>query len=409
MKRVIDQPQNQGQQTQIRPPKKRLTKQSSKTDIRQQPTRQILGEGGFLRVYRSIENPDICVAQFINSDKINHDMLLKLVMREEILNRIDSSRRIFGGRILEPREYFTGQTQISSYTMSYEGISLNKFSIPNYADRWNTLSVSFLNLIYGIILLSRNGFIHGDIKLPNIVFNETEKTLKYIDYSLMNIEEGVLDEEISTHSKKLIYNVWPPELWFLYRTSENQFNSQGYIYILLLILDLYKFGIVHKQPDCKETLKDLKEKSLTTTGLTYNKNPSFIHTLGDIFLGEIKILILLLLNDSSPSMIRLYKEHSSHNSWLYELLCSIELYRNSYRRSETVMDLRKIDIYGLGMAGFNLFGLYSKANHILTRMIHPNYNERIDPVEAYTEWYNLLLEDEKDVSSYLSPSDVTSS
>jgi serine/threonine protein kinase len=73
------------------------------------------------------------------------------------------------------------------------------------------LAKMFVPLLQGIVRLSDAGHIHGDIKSPNVVFSPDGKSLRFVDYDMLNTEPNTLSHNIM--GTDVYYYAWPPELW----------------------------------------------------------------------------------------------------------------------------------------------------------------------------------------------------
>jgi len=150
---------------------------------------------------------------------------------QQILQKIDPKREVFGGKIVPPLNKMSTK-KLAKFHMMNDGISLEEWMMKTYKS-WqqsgDSLFLSFFHLLTGFEKLNNAGYVHGDVKLPNIVVKKKHKKyiLKMIDYDFMNTNEFVFSDKILSSNR--IYFVWPPELqntsplkWLNF-TTKNQY------------------------------------------------------------------------------------------------------------------------------------------------------------------------------------------
>lgn len=163
-----------------------------------------IGAGGYGQV-RAVDANTV-QKRFYNSYKEQG-----LRRRQTLLNAIDPSREYFGAKIL-------GYVRTNKIRMVNEGHSLDKIFFTRRCNLqyFQLLLLNIEHLLRGLMLFHDHGLIHGDIKLENVVLNESLGICKYIDYDFM----GSIDEYRAADDQNLLfpkrakrktYFVWPPE------------------------------------------------------------------------------------------------------------------------------------------------------------------------------------------------------
>lgn len=134
------------------------------------------------------------------------------------------------------------------------------------------------NLLLGIRELIRHQLVHQDIYMSNIMYNEKEKVLKFIDFGLSVPFQNVF----TFQNKRLtyVYHCYPPEYMFAYFLKNNlksnlQFKD---------VLNIWKNEYICKDPtigsaDCYHYYKDYiseetLKKSLEKMYKKYMLNPN---------------------------------------------------------------------------------------------------------------------------------------
>jgi len=127
---------------------------------------------------------------------------------QKTVNKIDPSRVYLRGKIL------SNDTKKGKATMTHEGKSLDK--VPRTAENRRLFFESFYQLLQALVLLQDSGYVHHDIKTPNITMDtrttwggEPVATLGLIDFDLL-AKKGA--HEV-THSKHA-YFVYPLETFY---------------------------------------------------------------------------------------------------------------------------------------------------------------------------------------------------
>ena len=111
------------------------------------------------------------------------------------------------------------------------GIDLNKFLKQNKSHITSlsrqqketlflTLFFRMSNLMYGLHRFKQENFVHADIKLENILYNQEEKKFYYIDFGLSGSISSLMNDSIFKNT----YPFWPLELQLAYKKHRSPVN-----------------------------------------------------------------------------------------------------------------------------------------------------------------------------------------
>lgn len=180
----------------------------------------------------------------------------------------------------------------------------------------------YTNLFEGLELLNKNGIIHRDIKKNNVVFDETTKQLRIIDFGLSTRNTNITD---SVHSNLLHspYFVWPMDYYIYHRLKKNSSDiTPKYLTALFYSFD-YIYGNTEYFFSKNKKYLDELYKFLKTTDLDSVKDDIFYKI--DVF-----SLGYLLLDDFTDCMNKVVKttikldEPSKIKDETYKILTSIK-------------------------------------------------------------------------------------
>lgn len=174
-----------------------------------------IGKGGYGKVYR-IPHPtrtgQFALKKVFKQNQWTQQKKQSTRKITNLLNRIDPEHKYFAGTMIQQRQ--------QSMVMQDAGMSLDKclstFKGEEKKEFLFDVMENFGHLCEGVDLLRRNGLIHGDIKLENIVWNQTTKQLRFIDYDFLGSKEDY--EKASAQNinyphvpKNYFYQYWPLE------------------------------------------------------------------------------------------------------------------------------------------------------------------------------------------------------
>lgn len=171
---------------------------------------QQLGQGGYGRVQTFVDpmtNKKMARKYFHKppSDFSSYRQTARTI------RQIDPNAQNFTGIMLNKQQQVSPQYML----MEYGGKSLQKL---NGKEQFEALFFHFPQLMEAVLKLERKGFIHGDIKLENVVYSP-DKGLRLIDFDLMGtVQQYQQAQRQGKNSKQKfpkhqIYFVWPPELF----------------------------------------------------------------------------------------------------------------------------------------------------------------------------------------------------
>jgi serine/threonine protein kinase len=190
--------------------------------------------------------PNITCGRYVSSDKYVSKLINKSVFSEEFNKpRILGLLRLkdINKYLILPLSYCINLSSVKGFDNDINYCKNKVDSLQNLRDSINIIQeyggitlyefrhkyprISFVEMLpyYKQLLecvkyLNNNGLVHFDIKTPNIVINETTKTLKLIDVGMM----AYIDEEKNSKINELIfpfnleileqgYYIWPFEIY----------------------------------------------------------------------------------------------------------------------------------------------------------------------------------------------------
>ena len=119
-----------------------------------------------------------------------------------------------------------GKTIYDPVTLNYPygGMDLEKIanSFDDTMIPMSDLFRAFGNLIEGIAYFTENQYVHHDVKLPNIVYDATIKSMRFIDFGLSSSYDTLIEEFHDNYDPEptsdafLAYAVFPPEVVRVY-------------------------------------------------------------------------------------------------------------------------------------------------------------------------------------------------
>ena len=279
------------------------------------------------------------------------------------------------------------------------GISMKKF-MDRHHDRINDVRVNTLMkkmkvLFFGIKDMFEKGFIHGDINFNNIVIQPDTYEMKYIDFGLsLNVEDFIPKRSFPSFG----HHVRPLDMGFLesyplrkvkvyYKNRYTRF--QGRTYDLLLNKQFDKVDAVLRSICANDYSSiNLKNSILIEGSRQYTSIKDLYEGLerGDphLYLDGVRV-------------DEFYKDYYD----LYERKCGKDFGKFSHYL------MRRIDVYSLGLFLMyvweflkgqkyslrkprELNNVESKFYDLIRNMTRANVTKRIDPVDAYREYVNIL-------------------
>lgn len=293
------------------------------------PQQEFVGSGGLGQIYL-VQHPskpgqDVLKKKF---HRIQHQKQWRprFVQISRMLHSIDPSHRNFTG-LLEP------ESPQHLILMSSGGISLDKLRYDG--DMIRSLFINFPSLLEGLVKLGTERWVHGDIKLANIVRDPVTGMLRFIDYDFFTTAKEYSEGRatLSTIRRDVLYIPWPFERSWDARQQRFLWSSN----------ELYK-GLLH-------------------------------------FYGQGFFSNGVQLERTMYALQHIHEKVNHHGlpHWVVNIL---EYY---HRKGKDVReDVMKIDIYGLGIVAYTLFLSENRYKHLSLsepnlRKLRAMIDEMIDP------------------------------
>lgn len=140
-----------------------------------------LGQGAYATVRLCLDKRD----QFKYAVKIYEKYKLTDPMKKKAAQReITVLKRLEHPGIISLHDLIDTPKQIYIVTDYIKGISLQQYSksVPNRVIRENTARRIFKQVVEGVCYLHANNIVHRDLKLDNILVEETTRMVKLIDF-----------------------------------------------------------------------------------------------------------------------------------------------------------------------------------------------------------------------------------
>lgn len=145
-------------------------------------------------------------------NEINNYKLINSFLKDKnLLKMIDYCYTNKKNEILKKCNMFNNNKKKIIYNIIYEygGVDLYDLIVKNNIT-FKDIFIKFGNILETVKILSNNNYVHLDIRLPNILYNKTNKELKLIDYGLMLYTNNI--KKKFNKLKKYVLYYLPPEL-----------------------------------------------------------------------------------------------------------------------------------------------------------------------------------------------------
>jgi len=361
---------------------------------------QVIGEGSFGCVHKPSLKCDTPLISYKNkvSKVMNRQAAIDELKEYTLISKIDTNNQLYVGMPIKcnikrsassikaikkckniTKKYLNNNVtkatlkKMSIIVMNYGGTNLNDFSKKLKNRTFNPKNVNMINrfwiethrLFRGLVVFNKNNIVHHDVKPHNIVYNETEGRINYIDFGhMINMEKQII---LSQMSNSWLYNYafwnYPFETQFLNKTEYFEFTSHN--------TETRKTFLNYFVQDLKHTnsTKFATAYNIIMEYLCYTKTPTeAIHTKN------------VYLNDFYKMIKKM----------------SLENYDIFLKRS-----VESIDVYGVGLSLHLILmtsrhlmppHIVEKMEHCFYKMTTANLFERYTCMEAITEYENILME-----------------
>ena len=362
----------------------------------------VIGEG----TYGCVHKPSLkCEERELNGKVIDYsNRVSKILVKEEAINEmmeyvliknIDKNNEYYLGEpinctvkeddynIQSIRKCKNGKKIVDELSSNYSliimkdgGINLLEYykivkkllKTPENQEKMEKFWIEAHRMIKGIKAFLDNGFIHHDMKPQNIVYNEKDNRLNFIDFGLVQNKQDIIEQANKSDYHFSIHHwSYPPEMFYLDKTNYDDISQLS----KEERLELYK-TLLNKidNPDDTDSPDDTDNPDDTDHGLALATQ------------GIMKYIQL------------------TETDYFFDLkiLFEDQFIKNGYS-SFVKKCIDTIDIYGLG---FSFMGLLENCKYLIRdplmsdfedlffKMITPNYNKRIDIDSLLDEYENIL-------------------
>lgn len=314
--------------------------------------------GSFASVFRSSNGKKTILLKIVmrETNENRKQVFARLESIENILNKMDPEREIFGAKIV--RTYFPvpiGDRQYTGIFMPDNGISLDKIKLKDYECIRNAIP----DLLRGLDMLATEQLIHGDIKSANIVWDG--RRLRLIDFDFLHS----FQQSSQAHRKN----------------CETKIKSVG-------DKSCQDLDFIFVGPDVMRNTID-NFYFIWPLDRFYNPlNDRFMFDASsDISMTNLYYLMSHCLHaprQQAQSMYRFLTQktiRSCRHDWVRAV---IDFYSSPCQK---LYDPTKFDIYSLGLTLMSLPPMRNDPNHsLIMSMIHPDPSHRPTPSDAQKRW-----------------------
>jgi len=148
--------------------------------------------------------------EWLNEIK-NYNIIYKFLKKKHLLILIDYCEKTEHNKLLINNCKLLKTTKNNtSYNIIYEYGGIDLYGILESSQtKFIDIFLLFGNIFETVKLLCKNNYIHLDIRMPNILYNKKNKTLKLIDYGLMKYKNKKFFN--INILKKINMHNYPPE------------------------------------------------------------------------------------------------------------------------------------------------------------------------------------------------------
>jgi serine/threonine protein kinase len=341
----------------------------------------VIGEG----TYGCVHKPSLkCKNKEVKyTDKISKLLDSKEARKElkeyKVIGKIDNKRKIYLGKPIQckvddentmnriavnkcknGKKLMDKMDELSLLVMKDGGVNLETYgemmktmkNTPKNRETIEKFWIEVHRIFYGLSLFQQNDVIHHDLKPQNIVYNEEENRLNFIDFGLMRNKKEVIEKS---------------------RNNENG------------------FGIKHWSFPMESVFYNEKYFTRFTNSSEERKINYYEYFLGDVKLNEnVETFLYYTIQGSNTLKDRFILD-------LYQFMVN-EIKDMSYD-DFLEQSLDTIDIYGVGIAMFYLIShcrllldteFYRSLRELFYRMITPDLTKRIT-VDQLLDEYEIIL------------------
>jgi len=298
------------------------------------------------------------------------------------------------------RKFMRDYKKLRLLVMKNGGVSLDSYVSKLYSKRYNIgttkhteiMFLNMLNVLRGVKFLIDNKLCHKDLKPQNIVFNEGTRTMKMIDFGMLQRVEDMKTDALND-------TYWPAHLWWSVPMYAELMNKTNYEKMQELFKD---------ENNIKEYLKDIISKISSKTDMG-GVNSNFFKEITKVP-SKIKIQILGELNKSLKMIIskphvefveKVCKIYDIHNMGFTLLMIITKLEpdyegagKNTILSKTFIENIRKL---GLRMISYDIF------NHIEIDEVLREYEKILNVANIVKRNGYMITQDKKAIIERGSP------
>ncbi len=259
------------------------------------------------------------------------------------------------------RKFLENYKDLRLLVMENGGVSLDSYVSSLYSKRYNEettkhteiMFLNMLNVLRGVKFLIDNKLCHKDLKGPNIVFNEGTRTMKMIDFGMLqNFEDMKKDALNDTY--------WPSHLWWSVPIYAELMNKTNYERLQNLFNDEKQISGYLK--DLMRKVSPVNDIGAVNSGFfkELTKSPSIIKKY---LFNELKKSLKMIITKPHVEFVNNFCKINDVHNMGFTLLMIIKNLEPDYELNERNVILSKkfiddVHALGLRMISFDFF------NHI---------------------------------------------
>jgi hypothetical protein len=274
--------------------------------------------------------------------------------------------------------------------MENGGVSLDDYVYSLYSKRYNEettkhteiMFLNMLNVLRGVKFLIDNKLSHKDLKGPNIVFNEGTRTMKMIDFGMLQNFEDMKKDALGDE-------YWPSQLWWSVPIYAELMNKTNYERLQNLFNN--------DENQILEYIKDLMRKVINNIGSVNSgffkeltKTPSIIKKY---MFNELKKSLKMIITKPHVEFVDQFCKINDIHNMGFTLLMILRRLEPDYEMKKTNVILSKKfidDVHALGVRMIS----YDFFNHIEIDEVLREY-ERILNTSKFVERNGYMITKDK--------------
>jgi serine/threonine protein kinase len=220
---------------------------------------QVIGEG----TYGCVHNPSLHCENSTSNSKINYKNKVSKFMHKteaikemkeySLIKEIDKNKDLYTGNptqcnlekepinttAIKNCQLFNPKTDLDNYSlliMENGGYDLSQFAKKMQGEkktketqqRMELFWINAHHILYGLKIFAENDVVHHDLKASNLVYNENENSMKFIDFGLMTTKTKIMKEcNLSKYQWSISHFSFPFETFFLNKNEFMLFSQKS--------------------------------------------------------------------------------------------------------------------------------------------------------------------------------------